>query len=1261
MKSFYQKPGSKNRSLLKTTLTLLLAACCISATTLAQTTITAIQTGPWNDPNTWDESVVPGAGDDVIISGGYIVIVNSSGESCNSLIIGYGDPENGGTLAFSGSASLTVAGDIRMGDINGAVGTISLSENATLTCASVTEDDPTYSGVYETNLGTMVFTGTFTLPYNLFQFNNLTISSGTTTTGGRNLPIEGNLSVLNGATLDLLESTANRNTIGGTLSIASGGKLKIGGGGTIPANFSTHSIGATSTIEYAGVSQTVATLNSSQNYGHLIISGSGLKEVNGTINIAGDLTLNGGIFSVNTFTANRTSAGGILTVADGATLRISGSGTLPSNFSTHSIGATSTIEYNGTSAQNVATLNSGQDYGNLTVTNQAKTLQGNTRVRGNLTFGGTPNRLLLNGYTLTLEGNISGSNSSRTFSGSTSSNLVLNGNFNRTLFFENTTPGTTNALNNITLNHNGNVTTLGSDLVVNGAATFTAGKLSISSRTLTIKGSLVNTVSGGLRGGSSSNLIFNGSVSPTLSMDQTTAGTTNVLNNLTINSNGQVITMGNDLQVNGTTTFTDGKLAINGNTLTIRGAVTNTVSGGIRGGSTSNITFSSTTTNASLSFDQTTPGTTNVIKNFTVNASGRTVTLLDALRLVGTHTPTAGVLASDGNYTIASTASGTANIAAGSASGGYITGDVTVERFIPQNTNRAWRLLAAPTSGQTIKQSWQEDQSAGVDGVSGYGTNITSNLTDWQTAGFDFKTPANSLLRYESSTDQLIGIDNTNTPISGEQGYFIYIRGSRSVTPSTSIASVNSTTLRTKGTLYTGNQSAINVAADQYAVIGNPYASALDVRNITLSGGLSEGAFYVWDPKLLGSYNLGGYQTLAPNGGNYIVIPGGGSYGSTGSTVNTIQSGAAFFVTAVGSSGSITINESSKTSGSSMVFRPGSPTNLPAQTFITNLYAVSGGINKLADGNGVFFDDQYAPEVDGNDNRKLSNFGENFSLMRGTQELVVERRPQVSSTDTLFFEMYQLKRITYQLEFFGQNFAQAGTTAYLIDQYLNTETPLNLLDTTRYAFTVDANAGSSDRKRFKVVFRAAGVLPVTVTSFKAYPLSGNVELAWEVTNQINLRSYVVEHSKDGRIYTPLADVQAVNNTSNYIAYKWTHVSVDAGNHFYRIKCVDNNGDFKYTRTVKVVVGRGESNVTVSPNPVSGNIMNLQFGNMERGVYSLRLINAGGQTCWNTTISHPGGSSNLPVEVPANIANGIYQMVFSGGKQNMTQRVVIQKR
>lgn len=1221
-----------------------------------QITITAVQPGMWNDPDTWDAGAVPAAIDDVVISNGITVQVNSTGEACNAMVIGMGDGSGSGTLSFSGTSSLTVTGTILLGDINGATGTISMDADASLTCAVIEEADPLYSGIYETNAGRMIFTGTFTLPYNLFQFHDLVVDGGTLSTGGRNLPIEGDLSINSGATLDLGVNTANRNTIAGTFTVDNGGTLRIGGGGTIPANFSTHVIGATSTIEYYGVAQTVATLNSSQSYGSLIIAGSGLKEVNGSIGISRDLTVNAGIFSVNTFTANRNSAGGTLTVANGATLRIAGSGTLPSNFSTHVIGASSTIEYSGTSAQNIAVLNSSQKYGNLNVYNSFKTLSGNVTVAGTISFGGTPNKLIIGSNTLTLEGQISGSlTGARNFSGSSSSNMVISGAFNRTLFFDATTIGTTNVLNNLTINHTGNISTLGNDLVINNDLGFTAGKLAIAARTLTLKGNLVNTVAGGLRGSSSSKLVFNGSVSPVLSMDPTTPGTTNLLSTLQINSSGQTVTMGNDLVMNSTLTFTAGKLSINGNTLTLKGLVTNTVAGGITAGNTSNLVVNGTVS-PSLSFDQSTPGTTNVINNFTVNSSGQTVTLLNALRLTGTHTPTSGVLASAGNYTIASTASSTANIAAGSTSGGYITGDVTVERYIPQNTNRAWRLLASPTNGQTIHEAWQENQSAGSNGNAGYGTNITSRDASWSANGFDYQTPNYSLYSYDAASDDLLPVLSTSGSISNEAGYFIYIRGGRSVTPSSSITSVNSTTLRTKGSLYTGNRPAVSVTADKFAMVGNPFASAIDLRNVATSGGCTGTSFYVWDPKLLGSYNLGAFQTLTPSGGNYIVTPGGGSFGSSGSVTNTIQSGAAFLVQATGSGGTVTINESSKTGGSNMVFRPAG-INADKNLFI-NLYAVAGTEKNLADGNMLFFNSGYSSSVDGQDSRKQINFGENFSIVNDNTELVVDRRFTPAVNDTIQFAMYGMKTMTYQLQVFGDRFADPSLMAFLQDGYLHSETFINIADTNNYTFTVDANAGSVAENRFRIVFKTPGILPVAVTSIKAYELADAIAVEWNVTNQINVGSYKIQRSANGKDFTTVGTTAVVNSG----AYKWLDHSPLAGVNYYRIQSVDHKATGTYSQVVKVIRSSAAPVVTVSPNPVEGKMMHLQFINQPQGNYQVRLINNSGQVVYQKTLAHTGGSSASTLSLPAQLPACTYQLELqlAAGKSSLQQIIISNK-
>ena len=66
------------------------------------------------------------------------------------------------------------------------------------------------------------------------------------------------------------------------------------------------------------------------------------------------------------------------------------------------------------------------------------------------------------------------------------------------------------------------------------------------------------------------------------------------------------------------------------------------------------------------------------------------------------------------------------------------------------------------------------------------------------------------------------------------------------------------------------------------------------MRSITKTG--VKDFFYVWDPNLGGSSGYGGYQTFSYNGSDYVVTPGMGSYGASGSISNRTESGQAFLV-----------------------------------------------------------------------------------------------------------------------------------------------------------------------------------------------------------------------------------------------------------------------------------------------------------------------------------------------------------------------------
>ncbi|MBL0358158.1 MAG: hypothetical protein IPP72_15385 [Chitinophagaceae bacterium] len=133
--------------------------------------------------------------------------------------------------------------------------------------------------------------------------------------------------------------------------------------------------------------------------------------------------------------------------------------------------------------------------------------------------------------------------------------------------------------------------------------------------------------------------------------------------------------------------------------------------------------------------------------NFIVSGS-LTMTATSTLTVNPTRTLSVDVAATANfngqSVTFKSDATGTASLGQvnGTLSGAT---NVTVERYIPNNGFRSWRLLSVPTfgSGQTIRQAWQEGTANPLpqqNNLPNYGTQITglfSTQSAAATAGFD--------------------------------------------------------------------------------------------------------------------------------------------------------------------------------------------------------------------------------------------------------------------------------------------------------------------------------------------------------------------------------------------------------------------------------------------------------------------------------------------------------------------------------------------
>lgn len=473
-----------------------------------------------------------------------------------------------------------------------------------------------------------------------------------------------------------------------------------------------------------------------------------------------------------------------------------------------------------------------------------------------------------------------------------------------------------------------------------------------------------------------------------------------------------------------------------------------------------------------LRMDQSVDGETNVLNSLRYLSGNGGLPLANKLVILDFYDPYgAGVLFSNGNLHLRSNATKTARVIKPTFNNfffsdtAYLQGDVTVERYIPMNEFQAWRMLAVPVQGtQTIKQAWQENQAPGVVGTAGLGTTITTAAGYLQN-GFDKVSTKTSIQTYNPATGGLINCTSTLVPVESKFGYFMFVRGDRSVAVNASTVPVNATTLRTKGRLYMGTQPAVSTTANKYLMVSNPYACPVDFTQLVRTGGIGA-TFYIWDPRIRNGSSLGAYQTFSAVNG-YQPTLAGGSY----SGPNTrIESGMAFMVYAAGSAGSIQFTEAAKIGESSNNgFRPA---KVPASIRISLMKKDhESGELVTADAGIVAFDNRYSNEVNSDDALKMQNPTENISIINKETEtaLAIEARSELSDkNESVSLLLSNMNADNYRLQFDFTDYTGLHTDVFIEDTRLNTITQLTPANNV-YVFTTDAKADNSNR--FRLLFK----------------------------------------------------------------------------------------------------------------------------------------------------------------------------------------------
>lgn len=181
-----------------------------------------------------------------------------------------------------------------------------------------------------------------------------------------------------------------------------------------------------------------------------------------------------------------------------------------------------------------------------------------------------------------------------------------------------------------------------------------------------------------------------------------------------------------------------------------------------------------------------------------------------------------------------------------------------------------------------------------------------------------------------------------------------------------------------------------------------------------------------------------------------------------------------------------------------------------------------------------------------------------------------------------------------------------------------------------------------------IVGEANTTLPLRLLNFTAKESLNSVKLAWQTTDEVNLKEYVLQHrSANGfeKIYTV-----AANNKSGIFNYDYTHLNPTDGINYYRLVGVDHDGTEHPSEVKSVRITLGNA-VAVYPNPVTQN--NISVAGTVNGDV-IKIINIQGQVMLTKQVN---GNQLQEINVQ-NIQAGTYILsIENAGKVTSTKKVI----
>lgn len=177
-------------------------------------------------------------------------------------------------------------------------------------------------------------------------------------------------------------------------------------------------------------------------------------------------------------------------------------------------------------------------------------------------------------------------------------------------------------------------------------------------------------------------------------------------------------------------------------------------------------------------------------------------------------------------------------------------------------------------------------------------------------------------------------------------------------------------------------------------------------------------------------------------------------------------------------------------------------------------------------------------------------------------------------------------------------------------------------------------------------------LPIELYKFKTEQKGDIVKLYWQTQSESNNSHFEIEHSPNGTAdFYPFGKVEGAGTTLEKQDYHFTHQNPMPGTNYYRLRQVDYDGKFKFSKIVSVEV-RGEMPFHFYPNPAGEELILMLDAKDE--TYFVRIFDLHGKALLQHTLDAPSLTQHVDVD---GLPPGVFLMEITAGRNRWHARFI----